>query len=350
MIQTISRRKALTAGAVSTGALLGTSCSSDKPGIKKSSGSSYRYPGRDENLVRDLTPGSTSVRLAAFDHRITYPENGSITEMVGNIRKAGYTSAGSHTSIGTKNPWLTARDSVIKELHDALESFDVTVFDVMVWTNLIHPDSNTRQNNLRYVTENIEAAERLGCPMVTMVTGSCDPDYYIASHPDNWSDTTWKLTLRSIGQLLDDTAGMNASLGIEAVVTTNIDSPAAHKQLMDDIGDPRCKVCLDPTNMLSLPTFYHTTELLDDCFDTLGENILGCHAKDDIIERDRMLLHITEVPAGMGIMDYETYLVRLSRMKWPRTLLIEHIKPEEYPVAKAFIENTAANVGVRIYG
>jgi len=325
MTQKLSRRKALTAGVVSTGALLGTSCSADKPGIKQSSGPSYRYSGRDENLVRDLTPGSTAVRLAAFDNRITYPENGSITEMVRNIRKAGYTSAGSHTSIGTKNPWLTARDSEIKELQDALETFDVTVFDVMVWTNLIHPDSDIRQNNLRYVTENIEAAERLGCPMVTMVTGSCDPDYYIASHPDNWSDTTWKLTLGS-------------------------NSPAAHKRLMDDIGDPRCKVCLDPTNMLSLQTFYHTTELLDDCFDTLGENILGCHAKDDIIERDRMLLHITEVPAGKGIMDYETYLVRLSRMKWPRTLLIEHIKPEEYPVAKAFIEDTATKVGVRIYG
>ncbi len=62
-----------------------------------------------------------------------------------------------------------------------------------------------------------------------------------------------------------------------------------------------------------------------------------------------MLLHITEVPAGQGTMDYETYLVRMSRMKWPRTLLIEHIRPEDYPVAKSFIENTAQRVGVEIY-
>ena len=346
----LTRREALLSGTASAGMLFGASCSSREPKNETAKQSPYRSPGRDETLVRDLTPGTTPVRLACFDLRLDCPEQGSITDMIKRIRDTGYTSATTHTSIGKRNRWLDAGESDIAELKEALKKYDVAVFDVMVWTNLIHPDSATRQKNLRYVAENIEAAERIGSPMVTMVTGSCDPDYYIAAHPDNWSDATWKLTLQSVRQLLDDTAGMKAALGIEAVVTTNIDSPAAHKRLMDDIGDPRCRVCLDPTNMLSLTTFYHTTELLNECFDLLGETILGCHGKDDIIERDRMLLHITEVPAGQGTMDYETYLVRMSRLKWPRTLLIEHIGPEDYPAAKAFIEETAKKVGVTIYG
>jgi sugar phosphate isomerase/epimerase len=63
-----------------------------------------------------------------------------------------------------------------------------------------------------------------------------------------------------------------------------------------------------------------------------------------------MLAYITEVPPGQGVQDYETYLVRLSRMKWPRTLLLEHFPAKEYPPAKRFIEETAARIGVKIYG
>ena len=46
-----------------------------------------------------------------------------------------------------------------------------------------------------------------------------------------------------------------------------------------------------------------------------------------------MSAYITEVAPGKGILDYETYLVRLSRLNYPRSLLIEHIPEEEYPGA-----------------
>ena len=62
-----------------------------------------------------------------------------------------------------------------------------------------------------------------------------------------------------------------------------------------------------------------------------------------------MSAYITEVAPGKGLLDYETYLVRLSRLSSPRTLLIEHIPDEEYPEAKKYIEDTAAKVGVTIY-
>ena len=102
--------------------------------------------------------------------------------------------------------------------------------------------------------------------------------------------------------------------------------------------------------MISLQNYYHTTELLNECFDRLGEDILGCHAKDPWILPDKMLCYVTEVAPGKGVMDYTTYLVRLSRMKWARSLFIEHLPEEEYPGARAFVMKTAAKAGVRIYG
>ena len=76
---------------------------------------------------------------------------------------------------------------------------------------------------------------------------------------------------------------------------------------------------------------------------------MGCHAKDTYILPDRMSVYITEVASGKGLLDYETYLVRLSRLSSPRTLLIEHIPHEQYPEAKKFIEETAVKTGVTIY-
>jgi len=186
--------------------------------------------------------------------------------------------------------------------------------------------------------------------MVGTISGSLDPKNFFNVTPDNWTEKTWKVLVDSCRQVLKDTAGCKAALGMEAQVTTNIDGPKAHKRLMDDVGDKRIAVNLDPVNMCSLANYYHTTELLNECFDLLGEQILGAHAKDTYIIPDQQTVHVQEVCSGRGVMDYETYLVRLSRMKWPRTLLPEHVPADQLIEAKAYIEKVAAKVGVKIYG
>ena len=356
MSTNLTRRQALSAGvtAGAVAAVTGISEAAPKKASAKDeyTGKTWWLPGPDKDLKRDLTPGKTPIRLACMspETMINYPEKGSITEAVKQVRDAGYTSANVHYGIGTRNKWLDASEAEIKELKDACKKYDVEIFDTMIWTNLLHPDMATRQKNLKYAAENVEAADRIGCRMITAVTGSCDPEYYIGMHPDNWTIGTWKITLDSIRQILKDTAGCKSILGIEACVTTNQDSPKSQRRLLDEIADPRCKICLDPTNMMSFEKYYHSTELLNECFDLLGEDIIGCHAKDMFCDRTTMLINIFEVPAGQGVQDYETYLVRMSRMKWPRTLLLEHLASEKYPAVRAFVEKTAAKVGVKFYG
>ena len=357
MSENMSRRKAISAGAASAGLLFGRASAQErnKEETEHSRGTGpygngwSRGPNRD--LVRELKPGTTPVRLACRSQqtRLWYPTDRSITEAVKSIRDQGYTSTGTSYRKTPRNEWLYCPESDIVELKQALKTYDVEFFDMMVWTNLIHPDRKTRQENLKYVAENLEAADRCGVRNVCACTGSCDPEYYIAMHPDNWTEETWKLTVDSIKQLLKDTSGCKSVLGVEAAVTTNMDGPIAHKRIMEDVGDPRCKVTLDPTNMFSIANYYHSTEMLNMCFDMLGEDIMCCHGKDTFIERDRMLALLTMKPAGQGVQDYETYLVRMSRMKWPRTLLLEFAKQEEYPAARAFVERTAEKIGVKIY-
>jgi sugar phosphate isomerase/epimerase len=251
--------------------------------------------------------------------------------------------------------WQNATESMISELRAALKEHDVEIFEVGGYRNILHTEESVRQENLNYLARCIEIADRIGCRMVGTITGSRNPegnkwsDNY-AVHPDNWTLETWKLTVSGLKQILKDTAGMKAVLGLEAQITTNLDGPVAHRNLMEDVGDPRCKVNLDPANMIHLANHFHTTELLNQCFDLLGENIYGCHAKDSYVVPHTQTVYVQEVCPGRGSVDYETYLARLSRLKWSRALLPEHFPSDQNPEAYAYIRKVAAKVGVKIYG
>ena len=350
----MSRRQALAAAALTAGMMAGPEVKAQKTANKRL-GNRYQEGawsrGPDLQIIRDLKPGPTPIRLACHSYATSlyYREGISITETVKKIRDLGYTSTG----ISGFDKWLDVKDSEIAELKAALKKYDVTFFNMMSsqCDNVVHPDSSFRDKGIKSLTKTLDAAERCGALSVDACMGSRSPDtdFCIGMHPDNWTEATWKLGVSGIKQILKDTAGYKAVLSMEAVITTPLDGPMALKRLMEDVGDPRLTVTLDPANMFTIDNYYHSTEMINWCFDLLGENIACCHAKDTLFEEKKMLALIIMKPAGKGIQDYETYLTRMSRLKYPRTLLLEFATDEEYPEVKAFLEKTAAKVGVKIY-
>ncbi len=298
-------------------------------------------PGPDGDLVRDLEPGSTPVKLSTVLKR---PADGSIRDYIARVRRSGHTAAFVYPAY-----WDGLSEEDITKLSAALEDEGIEIFEYGGYVNMLHPDTATRSRFLRNLAEAVETAERFGCRMVGTISGSRDSHPYgINPHPDNWTLETWRLLVDGVRQVLRDTAGSRVVLGMEAQVTTNLDGPKAHKRLMEDVGDERCAVNLDPVNMINLGRYFHTTELIEECFDLLGERIYGCHAKDTYIWPDKQTLHIQEVCPGRGVLDYETYLVRMSRMEWPRAIHPEHLPDDQYPEADAYIRKVAEKVGVVI--
>jgi sugar phosphate isomerase/epimerase len=348
----ITRRRVLAAGAAFTGAALGPGGAPAAPKAGEFAPPFLTPWSPPNGLARDLKPGPTPFRLASWSSKTTldYPNGMSITETVKRIRDSGYTAGNAYYPDSKRNYWLDAPEGEVAELKQALKTYDVEFFDLHTVTFNIHPDESQRRKNHRYVAEQCEAAERIGCTMVTTHTGTCSTESAVAPHPDNWTLETWRKSVAGIRQILKDSAGINVPLGIEAVNMTAMNNPRAHLRLIEEIGDPRVKVCLDPVNMIHLGTYFRNTELILECFELLGDHIVAAHAKDTYTLPDRMSAYMTEVAPGKGILDYETYLVGLSRLKRPVTLIIEHIPDDQYPDATKFIVNTAARLGVKIYG
>ncbi len=306
-------------------------------------------PGPDDYTPAPMEAGRTPIRLAM---NIKREGNESPEEMIIRRRKAGFTATkGARHPGGNKGePWHSMTMAEREEVVKACKKQDVIIYEVGGYTNLVTPSTTQLQKNLKALAHCMEVAESVNCRMVGTVSGCCNTNSLIGMHPDNWSPETWKRLVNSVKQVLKDTEGMKAVIGMEAQVTTNIDSPKAHKRLMNDVGSDRVKVNLDPNNMMSLARYYHSTELIDECFDLLGEDIYGCHAKDSYIIPDKQTVLVQEVCPGKGVMDYERYLIRMSHLGYPRALEPEHIPDEQYPEAIAYIRKIAKKVGVKIYG
>ncbi len=307
----------------------------------------------DPNRPRDIAPGGTPVRLASWSRMTTldYPPPGNIgiEVMVRRIREAGYTAGNATIPRYERGAWLDASETEVRELKDALAANDVDFFDMHTTGSNITLDLEQRRTCNRYTIEACDAADRVGARMVTTHIGSLGSQTPFEPHPGNWTKETWDLGVRTFREILRATAGHACVFGVEAVNMTVMNNPRAHLRLIEELADPRMKVCLDPVNMMHLGVYYRNTELIEECFDLLGEHIVAAHAKDSYILPDKMSVYLTEVAAGQGVIDYETYLARLSRLSWPRTLLIEHLPEEEYPGARKYIVETAEKIGVTLY-
>jgi len=303
-----------------------------------------------KNYVRDLTPGPTPVRLCSNKSGLRYPpsDGQSLADQVRAIREMGYTACESGIPRYRESPWLKITDSELKELNAALKQYDVDFYGLHTTGSNIQANLKEREQCIRYTIKGCEAAERVGVRNLTTHVGSVDSTpYYV--HPDNWTMETWKLGMDVFRRILRETSGMKVCLGIEATNMTIMNNPRAHLRMIEELGDPRIKVVLDPVNMTNLQWYYRNTELIEECFDLLSDHIIYAHAKDNYIDK-KMSIYLTEVAPGKGVIDYETFLVRLSRFKTPCPLMIEHLpSEEEYAFAKKYIEDTAKKVGVKIY-
>ncbi len=344
MKHAISRRNALASGTVTAAGIIGAG----KPTVAnayslgKVWGEDFITPwSPPDNASFDLTPGSTPVRLSCAAHRINREEGVSIEESIKSIRAEGYTAGEGNDT------WNDVTDSEIRELNDALRMHDVMFYALHLGGNNCHPERAEREKVITRVSNAVETADRLGLDFILIHYGGA-ADRSTHPHRDNWTKATWDRGVESLKTILRNTSGTNVALAIEALNPSIINNPFAHVRLMEDIGSERIKVALDPQNMLNTATYYRTTELVNTCFDLLGENIMYGHAKD-VFWKQEMLPTFEWVVAGTGCMDFETYLVRLSRMKYPRALYLEFLPREQYPEAKQYIEQTAKKVGVTIY-
>jgi sugar phosphate isomerase/epimerase len=219
---------------------------------------------------------------------------------------------------------------------------------------LMHPDETIRRRAVERLKAAIQVAGWLGAQSCHTGPGSfaqaADAEWGGAwnPHPDNWSPAARDALIRSLREAAPTAEDCGTTIGLEGHVLVTLDSAETMREVIDAAGSPAVRCDFDPINWLTLATVYRSGDATRRMVETLGQRILNAHSKDVVVE-PRLVTHIDERATGQGIFDHETLLLAMEALGPERFVVIEHARPDEIPAAKAFLDRTAAALGLRVY-
>jgi sugar phosphate isomerase/epimerase len=196
--------------------------------------------------------------------------------------------------------------------------------------NMIHPDTEKRREGLRRLGVLAGACGRLGTSVITLCTGTRDPEDMWQHHPDNGTPGAWRDLLASVERALEVAEKHGVTLALEPEVNNVVASAEKGRRLMDEMRSPRLKVVMDAANLFRQGELPRSGEVLQEAFELLGEDIVIAHAKD--------VKNTGEVFAtGRGELDYNRYLENLREVGYEGPLILHGLEESEVEGSVAFL-------------
>jgi sugar phosphate isomerase/epimerase len=192
--------------------------------------------------------------------------------------------------------------------------------------NMIHPGPARRQEGLRRLGVLAGAARRLGTSIITLSTGTRDPEDMWRRHPDNDTPEAWRDLVASIQTVVAIADEHDVTMAFEPEVSNVVDSAAKAARLLDEIGSPRLKIVMDGANLFHAGELARMHQILDEAFALVGPHIVLGHAKD--LDRDGEAGHL---PAGHGVLDYDHYLALFRKIGFRGPLILHGLGEADVP-------------------
>lgn len=223
-------------------------------------------------------------------------------------------------------------DAVLAEAAQALAARGISVAAISGTFNLIHPDRKQRDEGVRRLPVLDAAAQALGSPMITLCTGSRDPQDMWHAHPANATPDAWRDLRASLDQALAITASSGILLGIEPEQANVVSSARACRRLLDEVGSPRLRVVMDGANLLTPADLGRQGEVFREAFDLLGPDIALAHAKEIAADGGA-----DGRGAGSGSLDWDEFIAGLRRVGYTGALILHGLSEASVGPAVAYL-------------
>jgi len=210
--------------------------------------------------------------------------------------------------------------------------------------NIIDLDQSVREQGIERFEVLARACCDLGCPILTLCTGTRSSETMWSWHPDNDSELAWQDMMRSMRSLMAIAERYQIILGIETEAANVISTPERARRLMDAFASPLLKVILDGANLFHRNTAFpeNVQPTLKHAFDVLGQDIILAHGKD--------IAHSAEIrfaAPGMGIIDFDYFLQLLKTYGYKDGMILHGIEDEaDIPFCIAMIRAKIAASGL----
>lgn len=222
------------------------------------------------------------------------------------IKSLGYAATQfNFASAGLPSLPTAIADEKIEEIAAAARKHGVRIEAISATFNMTHPTQDVINKGMASLSVICEAAARLGCPLVTLCTGTLDAEDQWRFHPDNNTPQAWQKIRETMAQALQIASRYDVSLGIEPELANIVSSAEKARQLIDEMKSDRLKVIFDPANLFEVATITEQHAIVKKALDLLADDIAIAHAKDRNTDG-------SFATAGKGVLDYHFYLKQLS--------------------------------------
>lgn len=283
-----------------------------------------------------------------------FPYN--LEESVKRIKALGFTAV--QLDLSFKGMDLSLNSLNRDKCHfvrDAFRDANLPIVAISGYTNLVHPNLIRRNGNINNLKTLLKFARDLGSPYVVSETGTFDKDSDWVYHEKNRTPEAYDTLCDIVTDLTKFAFDHGSVFLVENYVNNIIGTVNKLLRLFSDINHPALGLLMDPTNYFSDINIDDVDGEINRIFNALGDKIRIAHAKDCKSTDDFKEKHAdidadeshtfrgagsVELPApGLGILNYDLYLKRLSAIHPNIPIIIEHVDEPDIPRAKKFIDD-----------
>ncbi len=268
------------------------------------------------------------MRLGIFAK--TFPGSDAASVLAA-VRAAGYACTQFNMAcVGLPAMPEAIADPVLDRIAEAAAGSGVAVAALSATYNMIHPDPTVRATGLRRLGVMLAAARRLEVPLVTLCTGTRDPEDQWRHHPDNASPGAWADLCREMAQAVAMAEECGVDLGIEPEQANVVTSAADAQRLIAAMGSKRIRIVLDPANLFEVAGPAQARAIVAAAVDQLGERIAMAHAKDRAADG-------SFTTAGRGVVDFPDFVARLRGVGFAGSMVTHGLTAAEAPRVAAYL-------------
>jgi sugar phosphate isomerase/epimerase len=225
---------------------------------------------------------------------------------------------------------LEITPAVIADIRTASAAAGVSLAAVSGTYNMIHPDPAVRADGLQRLSLIISVAREIGTDMVTLCTGTRDPDDQWRFHPDNTTPAAWADLGEEMTKALTLAEAAGIRLGIEPELANVVDSAAKARALIDQMQSDALVVVLDPANLFETAPPEDRRALIAWSVDQVAGHIAMAHAKDRGPDG-------AFVAAGTGVIDFGHFVGCLRNAGFDGDLVTHGLTAAEAPAVARFL-------------
>lgn len=213
---------------------------------------------------------------------------------------------------------------------DAAAGADITLCAVSGTYNMAHPDPAVRDKGLKRLEVLASSAALLGTSLITLCTGTRDPDDQWRHHRDNDTQDAWADMRAEMEKAIAIAERYGLRLGIEPELSNIVSSAHKARRLLDELQSPALAIVLDPANLFEVVPLDQQHRIVAEAVDLLADRLVMGHAKDRAPDG-------AFLAAGQGVLDFRHYVDRLLAVGFDGDLVAHGLTADEAPAVAAFL-------------